>query len=391
MSFLFKKGKKQKKNKKQKKKNNRNKPVLIIDTGWRWKLIFIAACLAAAGGLQYLARKVDGFANIYADYVYPIWVNTIGRFMSVFPISVVEILLYVLIGTIIVSILKIILFRKGYRAACLASGVLSLLAAASLLFVIYTLNCGINYYNEPFSEREGFERKERSLEELQAMCVQLTEEVNACSAQLLRTKKGLCRLETNVNQRAVEAMKAAGEVYTSLEGYYPIPKPVIISQILSVQQLSGIYSPFTVEANYNRHMTSYNIPFTACHELSHLRGFMREDEANFIAWLACRYSEDIDFKYSGALLGWIYATNALYEEDYEMYQEVASQLSEEVWVDLRANSAFWGKYEGKTAEIADKINDTYLKANDQSEGVKSYNRMVDLMLSYYAKDGLLNE
>ncbi|MEI3187265.1 MAG: DUF3810 family protein [Lachnospiraceae bacterium] len=45
-------------------------------------------------------------------------------------------------------------------------------------------------------------------------------------------------------------------------------RQVTVSEILSIQQLSGIYSPFTVEANYNRAMTDYNIPHTICHELS---------------------------------------------------------------------------------------------------------------------------
>ena len=29
------------------------------------------------------------------------------------------------------------------------------------------------------------------------------------------------------------------------------------------------------------------------------------------------------------------------------------------------------------------MNDTYLKANGQKDGVKSYNRMVDLIVAYY--------
>ena len=86
-------------------------------------------------------------------------------------------------------------------------------------------------------------------------------------------------------------------------------------------------------------MTAYNIPHTICHELSHLRGFMREDEANFIGFLACIGSEDPEYRYSGYLSGWIYAGNALAGEDYEAYR--------------------------------------------QSEGVKSYGRAVDLMLGWY--------
>ena len=101
-----------------------------------------------------------------------------------------------------------------------------------------------------------------------------------------------------------------GQSYPQLDGYYPYPKPLINSRLLSVQQLCGIYSPFTIEANYNREMPYYNIPHTICHELSHLKGFMREDEANFIGYLACIGSDSPDFRYSGYLTGWVYAGNA---------------------------------------------------------------------------------
>ncbi len=35
------------------------------------------------------------------------------------------------------------------------------------------------------------------------------------------------------------------------------------------------------------------------------------------------------------------------------------------------------------AEVANQMNDTYLKINDQEEGVRTYGRMVDLMLAHY--------
>ncbi len=129
-------------------------------------------------------------------------------------------------------------------------------------------------------------------------------------------------------------------------------------------------------------MVEYNLPFTACHELSHLRGFMQEEEANFIAFLACIHSDSIEFQYSGYLLGWLYATNQLYRADYEAYQEIYGTLSDDVKCDLAANSAFWRRYDGRIAEVANQINDNYLKANGQSDGVRSYGRMTDLMVAY---------
>lgn len=187
--------------------------------------------------------------------------------------------------------------------------------------------------------------------------------------------------ERSVNT-AVYAMEKLAEKYPDMNGYYPRPKPVCVSEILSYQGLTGVYSPFTVEANYNADMPDYNIPFTLCHELSHLRGFMQEEEANFIAFLACSESERKDFQYSGYLMAWSYSMSALRRTAAEDWQEVRPELKEIVEADLRENSRFWDSYDGKVAEVSDIVNDTYLKVNGQSDGVQSYGKMVDLLIAY---------
>ena len=75
--------------------------------------------------------------------------------------------------------------------------------------------------------------------------------------------------------------------------------------------------------------------------------------------------------------------NVLYRVDYSAWEEVRAGLSEEVEADLKANHAFWASYDGTGAEVSNKINDTYLKANGQNDGVESYDRMVDLIVAYY--------
>ena len=232
----------------------------------------------------------------------------------------------------------------------------------------------------PFSEKNGMEIKGYTVDELTSYCNMITEEVNHLSDQVNRE---LLKNQEQLGDKAVQAMEQLGKTYVGLSGYYPRPKPVLLSEILSYQQLTGVYSPFTVEANYNADMTAYNIPFTMCHELSHLRGFMREDEANYIAYLACSRSDALEFQYSGALMAWIYSTNLLWEYAPDIYEELQESLRLEVRKDLKENTAFWDRYDGTVAKVADKVNDTYLKANKQTDGVESYDRMVDLLMADY--------
>ncbi len=124
-----------------------------------------------------------------------------------------------------------------------------------------------------------------------------------------------------------------------------------------------------------------------CHELSHVRGFMREDEANFIAYLACRISDDIEFKYSGIMLALIHSANALYSTDSKLFNElVKNHYSKEMLIDLKDNSLYWQKHSGFLSKVSNTVNNSYLKINGQSDGVRSYGRMVDLLIADYKEN-----
>ena len=345
------------------------------------KVLIIGGILfGAALGLQLLARNIGGFGQWYAVTVYPLLTGTLGRLTGLFPFSVVELGLYALVIFCVVYGVRNI--RKPKK---LLGGTFLLTGA---LFFSYTINCGINYYRQPFSASLDFKVQPSSKEELVELCRYLTECVNENVPDAVpegEADAGQSHFPSIsvLNKEGVKSMRALGDEYPGLDGFYPLPKGLMFSQILSYQQLSGIYSPFTIEANYNKDMTAYNIPHTICHELSHLRGYMREDEANFIGYLACINSEMKEFRYSGYLAGWIYAGNALARTDMETYRELVGGLNPQVLMDLNANNLFWDQYEGKVAETATKMNDTYLKANSQADGVQSYGRVVDLMLAYY--------
>ncbi len=349
-------------------------------TRWLWVLIPLIVTLV----LQLLARKVDWFGTWYILNIYPIFVNTLGRVMSIFPFSVGEMGLYALIvGFVVYTVVSIVrVIRKKTRVLRqLASWLHRVMTAVALILMVYTMTCGINYYAQSFSTTQGLTIQKSSKEELIALARFLADQVNEAAKELTLDEAGCMKITADVQKEAVKAMRAAAENYSVLEGYYPQPKLVVVSRLLSVQQVSGIYSPFTVEANVNQEMTAYNIPFTACHELSHLKGFMREDEANFIAYLACAASDCAEFNYSGALVAYIHSGNALYSADKDAYWEIRDSLCEMAKTDLSANSAFWDRFETKIAEVQTQVNNAYLQGNGQTDGVKSYGRMVDLLLA----------
>ena len=91
------------------------------------------------------------------------------------------------------------------------------------------------------------------------------------------------------SHETVANMEALAERYPALaRPLYSPPKPVLFSELMSYADIAGMYFPFTVESNINTDGPFFTIPATMGHEMAHQCGFMREDEANFIGYLACK-------------------------------------------------------------------------------------------------------
>jgi hypothetical protein len=113
-----------------------------------------------------------------------------------------------------------------------------------------------------------------------------------------------------------------------LKGAYAAPKPWFYRLSCLIQKSPEYSFHFTMEANVNVHVPDYSIPATMLHELAHLRGFMREDEANYIAYIAGMASDNVEFNYSATMLALISSGNALYRQDRDLYSTLRNSTRE---------------------------------------------------------------
>ena len=323
--------------------------------------------------LLVLTRIKPGFGTFYATTIYPIWQSSLGRVAGLFPFSLSEALICLLPLLLLIDLVR---YKKRLRVFFA-----HVLLLASFLFFLYSANCGVNYYRKTFMETENIPFTNSSAV---AQDPVLLERFCQFAVEGIKANQGTDYPRgAELEEKAVESMEKLGATYKSLAGYYPKPKPIMFSRFFSNMEVTGIYSPLTIEANYNREIPAYNLPYTACHELSHLKGFMDEGEANFIGWLACLNSDDKSFNRTAYMFAWIYGGNALKKESPEKYSELRSQIPEETIIEFQENNAFWKKYRTKAADVQDKVNDAYLKSNGQKDGVKSYDRVLLMMLSWF--------
>ena len=346
--------------------------------------------------LNALAWISTDFCDWYTKYIFPVWGNTLGRLTSLVPFSVGEILIIIaLIGVPLSVILLLILLikKKGRRKKVLKAYGLTYLWIIAFIALVETLNCFILYHCSTFAQLYDIPQKEHTTAQLEQLCEDLIVKANELAVQVERDQEGNFVLTADLNETAKEAMQNLGEEFPQLKGYYVTPKVVKNSYFMSQQYLMGIYFPFSMEANYNDLMYPSNMPDTVCHELAHTKGFIQEDEASFIAFLACTRSDNVEYRYSGYMSALKYVINKVeqYSTD-EKKSELGDMISTQVAIDYWGNIDYWqgvqqedkGLISSKTvAEISEKAMETSLKLNGVSDGKKSYGRMVDLLLNYY--------
>ena len=343
------------------KESEKGMPIALI-------ISIILLCISAV--LLIAAKNIHGFAEWYSVNIYSVITGTIGRLTGAVPFSVAEAAVCLLPLIIMVDIVRC---RKRLRTAFM-----HIVLIVSVLFFLYAANCGINYHRNTFVDQEVLSNAKFTEDQLADFCEYIVDRLNECeSSSEYPQGKGL-------SDAARISMNKLSEDYPSLRGYYPYPKQfTLLSLVFSSMGVSGIYSPFTVEANINGEMPGMEKPFTSCHELSHLRGYMNEGEANYIGWLACIGSDDPSFNRSGWLIAWMHAGGALRRIDPERYERLRESLPSYAVSEIEENSLFWSSHETKASEVQDRVNDAYLKANDQKDGIQSYGMLTTLMLMNY--------
>lgn len=331
---------------------------------------------------------------IFARGIYKFFSQFIAIIFGIIPFSIAEIILYLIILGFLFLLFRFLVklvIAKGKRLHLLRFGVLNLLCILSVLLFAFVILCGTNYYRLDFATQYSLSTSQYTVEELTQLNFSLAQRANEIRENYTSVdKNGVFSLESISlsADKAKISMNGLAKDYTTLKRYYNTPKPIALSRAMSYTDTTGIFIPFTMEANVNTDILDYHIPATMCHELSHLAGYMREDEANYIAYLACVNSEYPEFVYSGIMLAFAHSANALYKVDTQAWTLVMESLSDKVIIDLKANREYWSEIESSSvgsvvASVSTNINNTYLSVNGQKDGVKSYGRMVDLLLAEY--------
>jgi hypothetical protein len=327
----------------------------------------------------------------YPEFIETYYSNGLNKFTieflnlitGIFPFSVGELLVvFLLVGFI--YLVKLVI--KRFNKHNFYNDLLSIAAFFSILYIMFIILWGVNYNRLSFDKIAGLKIEKSTRYELYNLCNELITRSNRLRELVKEDTQGIMNVNGSYNDifiRAYKGYQKASEIHPQLGGRYSEPKPMLISRWMSYTGITGVYIPYTGEANVNTNQPDFELLYTAAHEMAHQRGFAREDEANYIAYLTCTLNSDIDYQYSGTVLALINSMNALARVDYNAYSVLTRKYSLGLRRDLKYSREFWSEYSGVIEKISTQVNDKYLKSNGQEDGVYSYGKMVDLLLAEY--------
>ncbi len=329
------------------------------------------------------------FSTAFADF-FNIYISSVFRAMMAhltgfIPFSLAEFLLLsspILLVCIVVATVRRAVRGNRYLIRCI-TGLLSVLVLVGSMFV-FTFAAG--YHTSTLDVKLGIPRKDVSADDLAYTMNIVIDRLNALSERVTYvTEKGSVRPFSHA-----ETVELCKESYARIRLLAPFiwnidapVKQIMLSEYMTYTHISGVYTFFTGEANLNTNYPYFVNVFTTAHEMAHQRGVARENEANFMAYLVCIFSEDVYMQYAGYLNMYEYLASPLYSASPTLYRDTVSRLNSMVRYDLECYSEFFDKYrDNVAADVSDAVNNTYLILQG-TEGSKSYGMVVDLAVSFH--------
>jgi len=358
---------------------------------WRFIVIYVFVVL-----LLNILAVWEPFCDFYTDHIFGLWSETYSRVTGIFPFSVGEILIIFAIVTLFAALILALLWiftrKKQKFNRVFTIYMKSWLVFLLTILLVMTLNCSILYNCSKLSVH-GNGEKTYSVKELEILRNYIVEQCNAYCTGIGRDKEDNAVYSGNLDGAVKTAMAALSSEYPRLSGYYPNPKRLWGSYFMYQAGMIGVYFPFSMEVNCSSYINDLSYGSTACHELSHLKGYIYDDEANFISYLACVNSEDIFLQYSGylAVLDYINRDylDAVDENTYSKQVKIKEQVHLDDWC---YNADVIQKIKKQSFIIADEAIKKYSKEFTESYleyygAEANYSEVTLLLLQYY--DGIL--
>jgi hypothetical protein len=331
--------------------------------------------------VKWLGTRPDLVEQYYSTGLYPVISKFFRLLFGWVPFSVGDILYFVLILLALIYLIK----NRNYIWRHKLQFLQNIAMVLSVTYFTFHIMWGMNYYREPLAKKlELVPNKDyQDLLEFTERLIRKTNE-----SQFTITNDSTLAVKIPYSQKEIFDKTIQG--YDHLKTIHPFlayDRPSIkkssFSTGLTYMGYAGYLNPFTNEAQVNDLLPNFRFPFVAGHEVGHQLGYSAENETNFIGYLVTSNNEDLYFKYAAYAYALGYCLNDIRRANSEDFDRIMQNLNPGVKSNFQEMAIFWNSYENPMEPVFKSIFDTFLKANNQTEGIKSYSAVVLFLVAYH--------
>jgi len=329
--------------------------------------------------VRFAVKNPLSVEEVYSDGFYPHFAAFFSSFSKLFSFSLWDLFWLVTILSLIAGIVLVIMKRLRLLTLLLLSAQI-----LSVLYVYFYISWGFNYFRPGIDKRTELNLIKVDEKLFRSMLDTVIVYLNRSYAEV--------RLEDypEINREVEESFERNSEILDiKYPGGFRRPKNMMFSNLIAKFGISGYFGPFFNEINLNSRILPMEYPFLLAHEKAHQFGISNEADANFAAFIVCSSAGDPKLRYSGYLALLLYfLEDAQYFHDYRDY---LLKLDEPVIKELQFRQKYYfGLQNEAMGKAQETVYDAYLKSNHVTHGIKNYNQVVELAISWLNREPKLS-
>ena len=264
------------------------------------------------------------------------------------------------------------------------------LAAASCLYMLYTLFFGLNYFAGPLAEDIRLEVGAYNVDELTEAAEYYRDKANELATQVNRDESG------NVDFADFDTLAAqTGDGFHKLT--YDFSYPIFAGETLPVKKLgwtnwftkrgiTGMTMGLTGEACVNPEIPDILLPYSMSHEMAHRMCIFTEEDASFAAFLAGHVNESIEYQYSAYFMAYRYCYTALVTANTAQTSAAAARVNSGVCDELYQDMTYYNKF---FSNVGGSGSAAAVNLAPDENGFVSYGKVTDLLVSWHIQQIVL--
>ncbi len=304
------------------------------------------------------------------------------------PFSLGDILYFLSFCWLIWKIIKNVrlLFKKPWDKRRAFQKILNLLFLFATIYVVFYLFWGMNYDRKGIAFQLQITPQGYDTTDLLMIENILLKKVNATKLAVIKNHEKYPSTAQLI-LRAKRSYADAQQKFPFLKYDQTSVKSSLYGTLGDYLGFTGYYNPFTGEAQINTTVPQMLRPYIATHEMAHQLGYAKENEANFVGYLAAVNSRDTLFHYSTYLDLFLYTNREIFYFDSLSARNTMEKLNPFVKADIEELRQFNIDHQSFLEPIITWMYGNYLKLNNQPKGIHSYNAVVGMLVAYYKKYG----